>query len=69
MKYLSIVFCICLQVFVASTTQAGSSLDAYRPGSEALFRCLWAVAGDEDTQQEQKKDETEEGEEEEPDCD
>ena len=68
MKYLSLVFCICVQVFVASSTQAGSPLDAYGSNSEALFRCLWVVAGNEDTQEEQKESESEE-EEEEPDCD
>ena len=67
MKYLFLVFCICLQVFVANAAQAGSSADVYRSNPEALLRCLWVAAGNEDTQEEQKQGETEE--EEEPDCD
>ena len=67
MKHLFLVFCICMQIFVASAAQAGSPLDAYRSNPEALFRCLWVAAGNEDTQEEQKESETEE--EEEPDCD
>jgi hypothetical protein len=56
-----------MQVFVASAAQTGSPFDAYRSNPEALFRCLWVAAGNEDTQGEQKKSETED--EEEPDCD
>jgi hypothetical protein len=67
MKYLFLVFCICMQVFVVSAAQAGSPPGAYRSNPEALFRCLWVAAGNEDTQEEENKSETEE--EEEPDCD
>jgi hypothetical protein len=67
MKYLFLVFCLGMQVFVASTTQAGSTLDVYRSNPEAMFRCLWVAAGSEDTQEEKKKSETDD--EEEPDCD
>ena len=69
MKHLFLVFCICMQVFVAGAAQAGSRLDVYRSNPEALFRCLWVAAGNEDTQEEQKKSETETEDEEEPDCD
>lgn len=67
MKYLFLVFCLGMQVFVASSAQADSPLDAYRSNSQALVRCLWVAAGSEDNQEEQKKSGTEE--EEEPDCD
>ena len=67
MKHLFLIFCICMQVSVASAAQAGSPPGAYRSNPEALFRCLWVVAGNEDTQEEQENSETEE--EEEPDCD
>ena len=73
MKHLFLVFCICMQVFVASAAQVGSPLDAYRSNPEALFRCLWVAAGNEDTQEEKNKSETEaedeDEDEEEPDCD
>ena len=69
MKHLFLVFCVCMQVFVVGAAQAGSPLDAYRSNSEAMFRCLWVAAGNEDTQQKQEESETEEEEEEEPDCD
>ena len=67
MKHLFLIFCICMQVSVASAAQAGSPPGAYRSNPEALFRCLWVAAGNEDTQEEQENSETEE--EEEPDCD
>jgi hypothetical protein len=67
MKHLFLVFCICMQVFVASAALAGSPLDTYRSNPEALFRCLWVTAGSDEDQQEQEESETEE--EEEPDCD
>jgi hypothetical protein len=69
MKHLFLVFCICMQVFVASAAQAESPPGAYRSNPEALFRCLWVAAGNEDTQEEENKSETETEEEEEPDCD
>jgi len=67
MKPLLIVFCICLQIFVANVAQARSAIDAYRTDSETLFRCLWVAAGSEENQEEQKESNTDE--EEEPDCD
>lgn len=69
MKHLFLVFCICMQFLVASAAQAGSSVNAYRSNPEALFRCLWIAAGNEDTQEEKNKSETETEDEEEPDCD
>ena len=69
MKHLFLVFCVCMQFLVASAVQAGSSADVYRSNPEALLRCLWVAAGNEDTQEEQKKSDTETEEEEEPDCD